>query len=342
MTAPPLVSVLLPVCNAAACLPRALDSLLSQTLADLEIVAVDDGSDDGGATRAVLETYAARDPRLRPVFAPHGGIAAALNLGLARARAAIVARMDADDVSLPRRLEAQVRFLEANPVVAVAGCLAAHGGDGRASAGYARHVAWANSLVSHEEIALGLFRDSPLPHPTVAFRKDVVLRHGGYRQGDFPEDFELWLRLVTAGERLGKVAETLVVWNDPPSRLSRTDPRYAPEKFAAVKAPHLAAWLARNNPHHPGIIVAGAGRITRKRAEFLTGCGVAITAYLDIDPDKIGRKVSGRPVLHRDQVPPPTECFVVSYLSGVGAAEDVAAFLEGRGFVHGRSYVLAG
>ncbi|MBF0481605.1 MAG: glycosyltransferase [Desulfovibrionaceae bacterium] len=342
MNTPPRISVVLPARNAARSLPAALDSLFRQTLRDIEIIVLDDGSDDDGATRRVIETYAACDRRLRPGFLPRRGIAATLNSGLAPARADIVARMDADDVSLPARLELQADLLDDHPEVAVAGCLVAHGGDRVRNAGYARHVSWANSLTRHEEIALGLFRDSPLPHPSVAFRKNAVLEHGGYRLGDFPEDYELWLRLATGGARFAKVPETLLVWNDPRGRLSRTDARYAPEKFAAVKAPHLARWLSRHNPHHPEIIVAGAGRITRKRAEFLTACGVCIKAYLDVDPDKIGRIVHGRPVLHRDEVPGPEKCFVASYLSGVGAAADVSAFLESRGFKRAASYLLAG
>lgn len=342
MTESPRVSVVLPARNAAASLPAALDSLFRQTLHDIEIIALDDGSDDGGQTRRVLESFAGRDSRLRPVSLPHQGIAATLNHGLTLARAPLIARMDADDVSLPGRLARQADFLDANPDVGVAGCLVAHGGDGRKNAGYARHVAWANSLTRHEDIALGLYRDAPLPHPSVMFRKDTILEHGGYGLGDYPEDYELWLRLVSRGVRLAKVPETLLVWNDPPERLSRVSPRYAPEKFAAVKAPHLARWLSRHNPHHPEVIVAGAGRITRKRAEFLSASGVVITAYLDVDPDKIGRAVHGRAVLHREDAPGPDDCFVVSYLSGVGAAEDVAKFLEKRGFKHGESYLLAG
>jgi len=326
MAVAPRVSVVLPARNAADSLPAALESLYRQTLGDIEIIVLDDGSDDGGRTRRVLETFAGRDPRLRPVFLPHQGIAATLNHGLALARAAYVARMDADDVSLPGRLELQADFLDERPEVGVAGCLVAHGGDRHKNAGYARHVAWANTLTRHEDIALGLFRDAPLPHPSVMFRGQVILEHGGYAPGDFPEDFELWLRLVSHGVRLAKVPETLLVWNDPPGRLSRTSPRYAPEKFAAVKAPHLA----------------GAGRITRKRADFLTASGINIIAYLDVDPNKIGRVVHGRPVLHRGDVSGPDECFVVSYLSGVGAAEDVGAFLESRGFRHAVNYLLAG
>lgn len=338
----PIVSVLLPARNAAAHLPAALESLLAQTLGDFEILAVDDGSDDGGATWQVLEGHASRDARVRPVRAGRLGIAAALNLAAGLARGRFLARMDADDLCLPDRLRVQAALLEADPGVDAAGCLVRFGGDSAAAAGYARHVDWLNSLLTHDEMRLGVFRDAPLAHPSAVFRADSFKRFGGYRDGPFPEDYELWLRWLDAGARLGKAGQELLVWNDPPQRLSRTDPRYAADAFFALKAGSLARWLAANNPLHPDVHVVGAGRVTRRRAERLCEHGVRIKAYLDIDPAKIGRVHQGRPVLHHQDVPAPGKAFVASFVSTPGAALHVARFLESRGFRPGRDYVQAG
>ncbi len=336
-----MISVVLPVRNAAATLSAALDSLAGQTLDDFEIVAVDDGSDDNGATLDALHARAAREPRLRILGRPREGIAAALNAGLAVARGAYVARMDADDVCHPRRLELQARYLDAHPEIGLVSCLAGFGGDPEAARGYCAHLEWANSLRTPEAIALGIFRESPLPHPTVMFRSALPGRFGGYRQGPFPEDYELWLRWLEAGVAMAKVPATLLTWNDPPGRLSRTDPRYDADAFHRIKAGYLARCLARINPCHPEIIVAGAGRITRRRAECLLAHGVAIAAWLDIDPKKIGQTVAGRPVLPLAAVPGPASCFVVPYVASRGATEYLSAFLESRGFVLGRSYLPA-
>ncbi len=336
-----MVSVVLPARNAAATLPAALDSLLAQTLADFEVVAVNDGSDDSGATRDILDGFAGRDSRVRPLHLPHGGIVEALTAGLAAARGRYVARMDADDACHPRRLELQARFLDARPDIGLVSCRAAFGGDARAAKGYLAHLEWANSLLSPEDIRLGCFRESPLPHPTVMFRAELPRLYGGYRQGDFPEDYELWLRWLEAGVAMAKLPQALLTWNDPSTRLSRTDPRYHMEAFHRVKAGYLARLLAAINPHHPDIIVAGAGRITRRRAEHLLAHGVRIVAWLDIDPRKVNKVVAGRPVLPLAAVPSPEACFVVPYVGSRGATEYLAAFLEARGFVLGRSYLPA-
>lgn len=335
----PTVSVLLPVHNAAATLSQALASLQAQTLRDFQCLAVDDGSTDESA--AILETCAAQDPRFQVLRPGRVGLVAALQQGLEACSARYVARMDADDICHAQRLQRQAAHLDARPELGLVSCRVAYGGDIRRQAGYAHYVAWTNSLLTHEDISLNRFRESPLPHPSVMFRHDLAARYGGYQEGPFPEDYELWLRWLEAGVRMEKLPEELLVWNDLPHRLSRTDPRYDAAQFYRVKAGYLARWLARNNPGHPEVGVLGAGRVSRKRAEMLCDHGVAIACWYDIDPRKVGREVQGRPVLHRQEAPPPGERFLLSYVASREAGEDIAAFLATRGYEAGKHFLLA-
>jgi glycosyltransferase involved in cell wall biosynthesis len=227
----PLVSVILPVRDAVATLARAVESVRGQTLPAWELLAVDDGSTDGSTE--LLHAHAREDGRVRVIGGGRRGLVAALNQGLAAARGRLVARLDADDEAHPERLAEQVALLNARPDVGLAGCLLDFGGDRAVNAGYALHVDWLNSLMTPEQIALNRFVESPLAHPSVMFRRELVARHGGYRDGDFPEDYELWLRWLDAGVRMAKVPRVLLTWHDPPWRLSRTDARYDPEKFSA-------------------------------------------------------------------------------------------------------------
>jgi hypothetical protein len=219
------------------------------------------------------------------------------------------------------------------------GCLVDYAGDRGANAGYARHVDWLNSVVTPEQITLNRFVESPLAHPSVMFRRELVERFGGYRDGHFPEDYELWLRWLDAGVRMAKVPRALLAWHDPPGRLSRTDPRYDPEAFYRLKA----AWLARQVGRVLGgrrVLVWGAGRPTRKRAAHLEAHGVAIAGYLDIDPKKTGRAVGGRPVLAPEELPPPGEAFVLGYVASRGARELIRGELARRGFGEGRDFLM--
>ncbi|EPR38653.1 glycosyl transferase family 2 [Desulfovibrio sp. X2] len=333
----PLVSVLMPCYQAADTLAAAMESLVGQTLPDFEIVAVDDGSSD--ATWDVLSAFASRDARVRPLRIPHGGIVAALQAGLSHCRGGLVARMDADDVCLPDRLASQAALFANDPGLGVASCRVRFGGCRTASAGYAGYVDWINSLLSHEEMAKARFVEAPLAHPSAMVRADLLRACGGWREGRFPEDYDLWLRLFALGARFAKCPDELLVWNDPPGRLSRTHENYAPEAFYATKADYLAQWLAQSALTWPEVTVWGAGRVARRRAALLGGHGARIVAYVDIDPRKIGNHVHGVPVIGREDLPAPGETFVLSYVGSRGAREEIGEYLAMRGYVEGTDFL---
>lgn len=329
----------MPVRNASESLERAVWSICNQTLKDWELIAVDDYSDD--ATVALLEKLGRSEPRIRLVKNKARGIVSALDTGLELARGRFVARMDADDYSHADRLEAQTKFLETHPEIGVAGCLVRFGGDRRGCAGLALYVDWLNTLVSHEQIWLNRFIESPLAHPSVMFRRELANKFGTYRHGDFPEDYELWLRWIEAGVRMAKVPRELLIWHDSPRRLSRTDPRYRPEAFYKCKAEYLARWLKANLAGNRRVMVWGAGRETRLRAEHLTACGVEINGYIDIDPRKQGRCFRDRNVIGPESLPRPHEAFVLGYVSKRGARELIRARLADAGYIEGQDFIMA-
>jgi glycosyltransferase involved in cell wall biosynthesis len=302
-----------------------------------ELVVVDDGSTD--ETRRVAAEAAGDDSRIRIIDRPQEGIVAALQCGLESAQGELIARMDADDIAHPERLEAQSRCLREHPAMGVVGCRVAHGGDRRTSLGYALHVDWTNTLMSAEDIMRNRFVESPMVHPTVMFRRELLAKHGGYADGEFPEDYELWLRWMDAGVLFAKVPEELLIWNDPPQRLSRTDPRYSPDAFFRIKAKYLARELGRVAHGRP-IWVWGAGRPTRKRAAHLAEHGVSIAGYIDIDPKKVGRSLGTVPVVRPENLPPPSAAFVLGYVSTRGARDLIRSALRTAGYAEANDFLM--
>lgn len=353
----PAVSIVLPFRDAAPTLARCLDSLTAQSWADFEIVAVDDGSSDGGP--AIAAEHAARDPRLRIVSQPPRGIVGALNAGLAACRGQWVARMDADDVALPTRLERQLEYMEAHRQCDLVGCLAEPFSEGGTlSPGVIRYHRWMNALRDDGAMKREIFVESPLPHPSFFAPLAFFTALGGYREVPWPEDYDLLLRAAESGAVFGKVPEVLVRRSDHPHRLTRTDPRYRRDGMFRAKAHFLARgpWL-KSSPSSGGaaglaglarrkaVVIGGSGTSGRLAARVLEAEGVEVRCFVDNKTGPPGRRVMGLPAhgwpdeipadffaAHRDAV----------FLACIGEArgrERLRRHLEANGFREGRHWL---
>jgi glycosyltransferase involved in cell wall biosynthesis len=332
----PRVSVLLPVRDAAATLDACLDSLAGQTLADHEVVAVDDGSRDGSGER--LLARAAADPRLRVRRTDPRGLVAALNLALAGARAPVVARMDADDVARSERLRLQVERIEADASVDVLGCrVALVAAPGRsAGAGMHAYVRWQNALLDHRAMERDRFVESPLVHPSVAVRRAALEGLGGWRAFDGPEDYDLWLRAFEAGLRFAKLDAVLLDWRDSPGRLTRTDPRYAPGRFLAVKLKALARGpLVGGRP----AVVWGAGPIGKSWSRALRAAGHEVRAFVEVDPGKVGTRIHGVRVVAVEEAGRLRGPLHLAAVGQRGARERIRAAAARLGLAEGKDLV---
>lgn len=324
----PLVSVLLPFRDAADTLQAALASVLDADVS-LELLAVDDGSQDASRRCTALD-----DPRVRLLDGAGRGLVAALELARREARAAYLLRMDADDVMLPGRVAAQVEALRADPKLAVIGSRARAVGGGE---GLRLYVEWQNGLITPADHRRELFIESPMCHPSTMLRASAVDAIGGYRDGDFPEDYDLWLRLWDAGWEMAKVPVDGVEWRHVEGRATFVDPRYRPDAFLALKAPFLAKRIADETRE---LVVWGAGKTGRKLMRALESHGARASAWVDIDPSKIGRTARGAPIDDASMLDPERH-FVLGAVASRGARELIRDALSERGFVEDRDALFA-
>lgn len=326
----------MPVRNAEATIAAAIQSITAQTFPHWELVIINDGSTD--TTPTILKHAASKDPRIHVHHSGPLGIAHALNFGISHCRAPWIARMDADDLMTIDRLALQLSHAEQNPELDVISGLVTHGGE---PGGFAMYVDWLNSVTSTAEIELKRFIESPVAHPSVMFHRDLVNRAGGYRDGDFPEDYELWLRWIEAGVKFGKVPHPVIIWNDNPSRLTRSDPRYEKDKFYETKLCHLAAWLRKNVNSSREIWLWGAGRVTRKRFSSLATHCIHIAGYIDIDSKKCGPRRDGLKVVLPNEIPSPNRVFIITGVAKHGARDLIQRDLVSLNLIEGYDFIHA-
>ncbi len=347
----PEASIILPAFRDGPLVAEALVDVRAQVGVNWECVLVLDGAD--APTREAAARAIDGDPRVRILDLPHGGLVSALNAGVAAARAPILVRFDADDRMTPDRVASQVAFLNAHRNVAVVSSHVTYAAldattDGR---GMQRHVAWLNTLCTHDDLAAMRFVDAPVAHPAVAMRRERVLADLGgaadaglYRDGDFAEDHDLWLRLFAARARFGVVPRPLVTWRDRPGRLTRADLRYRDDRRKRLVHAHLVDGpLASGRP----IRVWGAGDFGRRHVRGLREAATArgrpldLRGFLDIDPAKVGRILQGNlRVFNSATLGPPDGGLTLVAVAAAGARPIIEAALAARGHLRERDYLL--
>lgn len=236
MVAPPLVSVLMSVYNGEEELTASLDSILSQTLQELELIVVDDGSTD--RTGELLA--ACSDPRLQVITQANSGLTLALNRAALQAQGRYLARMDVGDYSLPQRLERQVDFLEQHPEIAGCGSCTAWI-DSRGEV-----IGTSQVVTTPAAIRRGLLKMNLLSHGSVMIRRVLFQALGGYRPFfRFAQDYDLWLR-ISEQYRLTNLVEVLYQWQIAPGAISAR--HYALQQAYRSLARQSALARRRNRP----------------------------------------------------------------------------------------------
>lgn len=215
----------MPAYNAGKYIAEAIRSVLQQSFTDFELLIVDDGSSDN--TLSVIRSFS--DPRIRWLRQDNKGIAPALNAGLKEARGIYIARFDADDICMPSRLARQVVFLDGHPTCLVTGS------DAEYISENGEHL-FNFSCKGHtnREIKDNLYQHCPFIHSAVMYRKEVILRIGGYpvHAHNF-EDYLLWVRLLKQG-KCYNIPEPLIKVRINPASVT-IDEKWRGRRFGQLK-----------------------------------------------------------------------------------------------------------
>lgn len=199
----PDVSVVLPTYNRGNLLPAALDSILNQTYKNFEFIIIDNGSTDN--TAALLKSYQQTDKRIKIITLPDNrGISAARNLGNAKARGKYIVIMDSDDISLPNRLEKQIRFMEENPKMAAASSWKKELESGKV---------WTRST-EEQEMIFWMHFNNIMGHPETIMRRDFLEEHNiTYNERlTSAVDYDLFKQIIFAGGKIGRQPDVILLY----------------------------------------------------------------------------------------------------------------------------------
>lgn len=232
-----LLSVVMPVYNGGSFLSDTMQSILTQTLTDFELIVIDDGSTD--TSLQLLQACAAKDGRIRLISRENRGLVPSLNEACEMAAAPYIVRMDADDIAHPQRFEKQYAFMEANPDLLGAGCqvllIDVDGAPIKAMGTLTRHEA----IDADHMVGLG----GAIIHPSAIIRREALERIG-YYSNDYPcaEDLDLWLRIAEIG-RIANMEDVLLSYRQHPGSIGASSRE---RQYQSARAAVEAACRRRN------------------------------------------------------------------------------------------------
>ena len=323
----PEVSVVLPVFNGARTIARAVRSILDQTLREIELIVLDDGSTD--ETVAVVRKI--RDPRLRLIECDHRRVAAAANAATELAAGPLIARMDADDFAYPLRLEKQLQLLHQQNLDVV-GCQVRIIDESRHAAhSMNRYERWINEeTLDGEQISALRFVELPLVNPTILARRSYY--EMGFCENDLPEDYDLLLRAAAQGMRFGKVDEVLFDWTDHPDRLTRTDSRYTPAAFMRCRRLHLLDGPLRDISR---VDLWGVGQTGKPWLRWLQARNIIVRRGYDVNERKVNESIHGVRIAHPMEMPTADGTPLVIAVGAENARKLILPHILSRGYVPG-------
>jgi glycosyltransferase involved in cell wall biosynthesis len=290
----PLISILLPVYNAASFIKECIQSIQNQSFTDFETIIVDDGSKD--ETNEIISKLVQNDHRFKRFsFSENRGIVSALNYGLEKCRGIWIARMDADDIMHPDRLSKQLAFMKQHQDIDIQGAqVQLIRDDASITEGQHNYINWGNQLTRDFEIKQEIFAESPIIHPTFFISRSYYKKLGFYQDNPWVEDYDFLLRAYIQGAKFGKIPEKLLIKRDHPQRVVRNDIRCKRKAMFAIKAHYFkkCVWFK------PGkkIMVIGTGAVGKMLVTALGKEEIKVDGFINNDHVNNQGTLKGLPI----------------------------------------------
>jgi len=343
-----LVSIILPIGPMALENPTltnwlraSIVSILAQTHEEFELLLI---LPVGFCTSDSIIASLPQDSRIIYLNRDREGIVSALNTGIAAANGNWLARMDADDIAHPRRLDRQLDYLARNGDVDFCSTtVEIFSEQDPIAQGSRQYQHWLNETCNHERIAASLYVECPCPHPTWLIKRKVIDVIGGYRDTEWAEDYDFVLRAAQAGLRFGKPSadlDALLRWRLHPLNLTRSDSRYKKINFIKAKAWALSFEHLRDR----NAVIIGTGNNARHMYDALADNKIDVNFFVDLQ--RTGKKNSLRntPVISYSDIQKRIhgDALLVSVVTRYGARKQLRQWFDENNFKENTDYIFAG
>ncbi|MGK0363750.1 MAG: glycosyltransferase involved in cell wall biosynthesis [Saprospiraceae bacterium] len=259
-----MISILLPVYNAAPFLEECLNSILQQTETDWELLAVNDFSTDNSFE--ILKKHAATDSRIHALQNIEKGIISALRTAHQNASGSYITRMDADDRMMPDKLKTLKNLLVENGEGHVSTGLVQYFSEKELGEGYQRYEAWLNELTQGQSNFSEIYKECVIPSPCWMVSRGDLEKCGAFHPNDYPEDYDLCFRFYKKGLKVVGTDGILHQWRDHTARTSRNNETYANNQYFDLKLPYF---LELDYQKERPLVLWGAGKKGKRIARML-------------------------------------------------------------------------
>ena len=293
----PLISILMPVKNAAPYIEECIQSIIEQTFTNWELIAINDHSTD--SSENIIRKHSALDTRIKLHHNIDSGIINALKLAYSKSNGSFITRMDADDIMNPNKLSALLNHLQVKGKGwVVTGCVKYFSSKKQLNEGYQQYENWINALTKKENNYTEIYKECVIPSPCWMLNKDDLDKIGGFNSSIYPEDYDLAFRMYYGGIQITGVKDVLHLWRDYPERTSRNDPNYSNNAFPLIKTHYFLKHELKNNED---LILWGAGKKAKAIAKIFIEKKV-IFRWITNNPKKIGKHIYGQKIINTDNI----------------------------------------
>ncbi|MBT5855164.1 glycosyltransferase [bacterium] len=314
------ISIVMCFKNEAKHLDDTIQSILSQSEPDFELIAVDDHSEDESVQ--LLKKYAQRDSRVSLLANQGHGIIDALKTAYSAVSGDLVTRHDADDLMPDHKLATLKELLLTHGPGHVATGLVSYFSEGNLAEGFIKYADWLNELCRTNSHAKHVFKECVIASPNWMAYKTDLESINAFQDEDYPEDYHLVFKMIEKKLKVVSSDRITHLWRDHPARVSRTMAHCKDQKFYVLKVAYFLKFYGKED-----IVLWGTGPSGKSLAKELVAQGVEFK-WVSNNTKKIGKSIYGISVEHHDSLNARKDEKVVIAVTQRGSAEEITGFLD--------------